>query len=95
MTTTTVGYGDIAPSSIGGRIVAVCLMLIGIGFLSTLTGNISSYFIFQGHLKKETYEETIIHDIQHKLDHFDEVTADDILSMNAILLALKNKKRNP
>lgn len=95
VTTTTVGYGDIAPSSIGGRIVAVCLMLIGIGFLSTLTGNISSYFIFQGHHKKETYEETIIHDIQHKLENFNELTTDDIASMNAVLLALKNKKNNP
>lgn len=37
-----VGYGDIVPSSLGGRLVAVVLMLVGIGLLSMLT---KYYFI--------------------------------------------------
>lgn len=36
-TITTVGYGDVIPTSSVGRIVAICLMFIGIGFVILLT----------------------------------------------------------
>lgn len=45
VTTTTVGYGDISPSTGLGRMVAVILMLVGIGFIGMLTGTIATYFI--------------------------------------------------
>ncbi len=45
VTITTVGYGDISPTSVGGRIVGVFLMLFGIGFLGMLTATLASTFI--------------------------------------------------
>ena len=45
VTVTTVGYGDIAPATTGGRLVAVVLMLVGLGLLSTLAASISAYFV--------------------------------------------------
>ena len=42
VTITTVGYGDISPSSPAGRIIAVGLMFSGIGIVAALTGSISS-----------------------------------------------------
>ena len=45
VTVTTVGYGDIAPASPMGRLLAVALMLCGLGLLSTLAAAISTYFI--------------------------------------------------
>lgn len=45
VTLTTVGYGDISPQTGAGKIIAIILMLTGIGFLSMITSTISSYII--------------------------------------------------
>ena len=44
-TVTTVGYGDVVPTSVAGRIVATFVMLGGIGFLSVITAAITSGFV--------------------------------------------------
>jgi len=44
-TVTTVGYGDLVPASVAGRLVAALVMLVGIGFLSVITAAITSTFI--------------------------------------------------
>jgi len=46
-TTTTVGYGDLYPTSVQGRIIGMALMFVGIGFLSLLTASIASRFVKQ------------------------------------------------
>ncbi len=45
VTVTTVGYGDIYPTTVGGRIIAIVVMLVGVGFLAVLTATIASYFV--------------------------------------------------
>ncbi|MCI5902792.1 MAG: potassium channel family protein [Blautia sp.] len=45
VTATTVGYGDISPSSIPGRIIACILMITGIGVIGSLTSALTSFFI--------------------------------------------------
>jgi voltage-gated potassium channel len=45
VTVTTVGYGDAVPHSVEGQVVAMVVMLVGIGFLSVLTASIASVFI--------------------------------------------------
>lgn len=43
-TITTVGYGDKFPMTNGGKIVAIILMISGIGLFGTLIGYISTFF---------------------------------------------------
>ena len=47
VTASTVGYGDIAPTTFLGRLIAVLLMLVGIGLMSTLAASITSHFVQQ------------------------------------------------
>ncbi len=44
-TVTTVGYGDEIPHTTAGRIVAIAVMVFGIGFLFLMTGAIVERFI--------------------------------------------------
>ncbi len=46
-TMTTVGYGDLAPTTGLGRLLAVGLMLSGIALLGVVTANIAAWFIAQ------------------------------------------------
>jgi voltage-gated potassium channel len=45
VTLTTVGYGDISPSTPGGRILAVLIMFFGIGLLGMLSASLATLLI--------------------------------------------------
>ena len=42
VTLTTIGYGDIAPISVGGRVIALLWMLVSMGITASLTATITS-----------------------------------------------------
>ena len=73
VTVTTVGYGDLYPKDVEGRIIAMLLMLVGIGFLSVLTATIASRFIQQDTDSDEVLEtlrriEADVADLKVRLD---------------------------
>lgn len=63
-TMTTVGYGDESPVTTLGRIVAIALMLIGIGFVAILTGAIAERFLTQIEEVAEEAEEVAATEVE-------------------------------
>ena len=57
VTVTTVGYGDKFPTTSGGRIVAIALMLTGIGIFSAMTSYLSTIYINRGKRRREKQSE--------------------------------------
>ena len=56
-TVTTVGYGDVTPKAIAGRIVAGAVMLEGIAFVAIVTAAVTSTFVARAaHESIETAE---------------------------------------
>lgn len=88
VTTTTVGYGDISPATFYGRIIAMVLMLVGIGLLGTITSTLTSYFLNPPAQPKGVRDEAI-EAVKNQLDHFDELSSEDVDDICHILKALK------
>ncbi|GAQ17982.1 ion transporter [Oceanobacillus picturae] len=85
VTTTTVGYGDISPNTAIGRIIAIFLMVIGVGLIGMITGSITTFFI-KGNNQKNPQLEFI----KGRLDHFEELNDDEINELINMLYRLKS-----
>ncbi len=55
VTLTTVGYGDLYPVTLGGRLVAVLLMSAGIGLFGTFSGFVASWFLKPGEQQQDDH----------------------------------------
>lgn len=62
-TVTTVGYGDLAPTTDGGRVIAIVVMLVGIGFIAILTAAAAGRF-----LHEQRAETTKLEAVDYRLD---------------------------
>jgi voltage-gated potassium channel len=54
VTLTTVGYGDIVPTTTAGRAVGSALIVFGVTFLSFLTATITSLFVSVDQERRQT-----------------------------------------
>lgn len=60
VTVTTVGYGDVVPTTSGGRLLAGLVMLLGMGLFSLITANFSAFFVTREELKLVKKEEQVL-----------------------------------
>ena len=88
VTATTVGYGDISPDTLYGRLIAMVLMLVGIGLIGSLTSTLTSFFMTSKH---KSSSNVMLDTVKAELDRFDELTPEDIDRLCNVLKALKNK----
>ncbi len=60
-TLTTVGYGDVVPITVGGRLVAIVTMVIGIGIFGTFISLVGSSFLTTMREEEKAAEEGRVH----------------------------------
>jgi len=67
-TVTTVGYGDVVPSQVGGRIIAAVAMLQGIAFISVVTAAVTAALIEQARRRRGVADDS---DVSPQLERID------------------------
>jgi voltage-gated potassium channel len=83
VTASTVGYGDLAPRTHEGRLIAAILMLVGIGTLGMITGSIATYF-----MGVRGSDNPHVRHLQRELDRWDRLTTHQRHQLAAILQTL-------
>ncbi len=58
-TLTTVGYGDVIPITIGGKVFGACVMLVGIVMVALPTGILASTFADELRTRRENYRDVV------------------------------------
>jgi voltage-gated potassium channel Kch len=74
MTVTTVGYGDIVPTTTPGRLVASALMITGFASLSLLTGFVASLLV---HRRAAMDAEAGLSKIEQRLEEIERLLRKD------------------
>jgi len=71
VTVTTVGYGDVVPSSEAGRLFAALLMLVGVGIFAMLTANLSAFLVGEDTRKRDKELRDSIRSLENKIDQLE------------------------
>lgn len=96
-TVTTVGYGDIVPNSIAGRIMGMALMVIGIGVMTAFISQVSATLV-QSRLAKthdaEGIRQTLASQIKDRIDHIDKLSDSEMALLTKMIQALHETQGN-
>ena len=81
ITITTVGYGDIAPVTIVGRLLAAVLLVVGIVIIGIFTSAVTNYF---SNKPKDSRDEQVMKVIQ-SIDDIEDIKKEDIEFIQSFL----------
>lgn len=86
VTITTVGYGDISPESVGGRMADAIIMIAGVFFMSLLTASLASIMV-----EKESKEEAE-KNLKEMKSEMEKMRLDMLSEINELKEILKRNK---
>jgi voltage-gated potassium channel len=76
-TVTTVGYGDFSPMTLGGRVIAIVVMVVGIGFVAIITAAAAERFMRSREAEAERAElRDRLDEVLRRLDELDRRSAE-------------------
>lgn len=90
VTITTVGYGDIVPTTVEGRLFGAVLILMGIGLFSVMTASFSAFFVSEDKLQEVRNEQEMINRLELLQTRMDRLEK----KLDALLLSVEKPERD-
>ena len=87
VTLATVGYGDIYPVTVLGRVIAMVLMVLGVGLWAMTAATLAAHFV-----APVKSSDPAIHELKKKLDHIDELTETELVILRVSFLAVTKER---
>jgi voltage-gated potassium channel len=95
-TMTTVGYGDELPTTVESKVIAMVLMLVGIGYFAVITGAIAERFIERGQEEHvEAIEAQAPDNLGAQVDRLALRARGLVEELEALRLAVGDRTRDP
>jgi len=85
VTVTTVGYGDITPSTTLGRFVASALMFLGLGLIATVTAIVSAKFT-QNYVDTHTNDDVLekLEELEAEIEKLKKLEEDELDKLDVL-----------
>jgi voltage-gated potassium channel len=84
-TVTTVGYGDVTPKHVSGRLVGTFVMLYGIAFLTIAIAAITSTFVARAERERERAESETVEAPEARIEARIDALGDQLERIEALL----------
>ena len=85
VTITTVGYGDITPVTLPGRLIAGTLMFVGLGLIATVTAIVSAKFV-QNYVDHHTNDDVLekLEELESEIEKLKELEEDELEKLDEL-----------